>query len=356
MEQPIVKVEKLTKRFRVRGGLPIGFTCGNAHWLISSLLKLTRGEKVFTAVNQISFQVQKGEFIGLIGPNGAGKTTLLKCLATLLTPDEGTAFINGYDVRSNPDEVKLNINLIGSGHWIGFDWGLTVKENLEFFGNLYGLEKSTLRERIEQVLQQVGLQEKAKETPNKLSTGQRQRMLLAKGFLIQTPVFLLDEPTVGLDPVSAREIRQYIKEQLSEKLGVTILLTTHHMQEVEELCSRIFILHQGRIINCGTPQSLKQSVQKEDIVEIQIVGMPPNLCEELQRVDGVRGVSQQPSPQDHLVNSLRLLLSKGEGTKKVMKFLSQKNIQVQSFENVEPSLEDVFLVLTGKGLFYEHRN
>jgi ABC-2 type transport system ATP-binding protein len=346
-----IRVEGLVKRFRVREGVPTGWGFGDAHWMISMLFRARSVLREFTAVNGVDLAVERGELFGLLGPNGAGKTTLIKCLATLLTPEAGTARINGYDLRRETEQVKLSVNLIGSGHWIGFDWGLTVRENLEFFGYLYGLDRATVRARIEEAVSLMGLADKLRAVPHHLSSGERQKVLLAKGFLVRTPVFFLDEPTVGLDPVSARDVRRYVQQTLSAELGVTILLTTHYMQEAEALCRRVAIMDRGRVIACDTPEALKRGLQQQEVLEVAAPELPGAVREALHALPAVQGIGEQLAGDGEAGCQLRILTDDADrAAAQVADLFRREGVPVTEISPAEVTLEDVFLALTGREL------
>jgi len=345
-----IKTFGLTKRFR-KEKIPAG-VLGRSHWLLSLTLKLKlRKAEEFTAVDHVNLEVRRGELFGLLGPNGAGKTTLIKCLSTLLIPDEGTAIINGYDLLEEPEKVKRSINFLGSGQWVGFDWALTVRENLEFFANLYGLSPKTAKERIAEALNIVGLKDRADEKPHRLSAGMRQKMLLAKGFLIRTPIFFMDEPTIGLDPVSAREIRRYIKEKLRDEMGETILLTTHYMQEAQQLCDRVAIMDRGKIVACGTPEDLIRGLKRKEILEVEAVNIGPELLDEVRRIDSVENVGSRIEDEVMASGVIRVHTYDVESAlPNVLQAIDRRGGKVLHVSISEPNLEDVFIELTGRGL------
>jgi ABC-2 type transport system ATP-binding protein len=344
-------VEGLTKRFRVREGVPTGWGFGDAHWMISMLFRARSALREFTAVDGVDLAVETSELFGLLGPNGAGKTTLIKCLATLLTPEAGTAHINGYDLRRETEQVKLSVNLIGSSHWIGFDWGLTVQENLEFFGYLYGLDRATVRARIDEAVALMGLGDKLRTVPHDLSSGERQKVLLAKGFLVRTPVFFMDEPTVGLDPVSARDVRRYVQETLSGKLGMTVLLSTHQMQEAESLCRRVAIMDQGQVIACDTPAALKRRLRQREVLEVATAALPATVGDTLSTLPAVQAIAAQQAGNGRSGCQLRILTEDvDQAAAQVVDSLRREGIPVSGIEPAEVTLEDVFLALTGRGL------
>jgi ABC-2 type transport system ATP-binding protein len=347
-ERFAVEAYGVRKRFISREGLPLGWGFGDAHWIISSVIKYRQERRWKNALDGVDLTVRRGELLGLLGPNGAGKTTFLRCLATLLALDEGQAFVNGYDVTSQRDEVKLSMNLVGSGQWSAFDWGLTVRQNLHFFGTLYGLDKAERNARIDETLAWLDLTERAKDKPPTLSAGERQRMLLAKAFMIRTPVFFLDEPTVGLDPDGAHQVRDFITRQLIGS-GSAGILTTHRMEEAEDLCARVAIMDRGRIVAIGTPLELKQAVGERSILEVRAQRVPREVLPILRALPGVRAAVVAPSGEEGLEDSLRIHCEDQDGAADpVADALAASGVTVRSMSAEEPSLEDVFIALTDK--------
>lgn len=284
-------------------------------------------------------------------PNGAGKTTLIKLLTCLLYPDEGTAIVNGFDIREEGNKVRASMNVIISGGWLGFNWALTVQQNLEFFANMYGLRPSVAKRRIDEALDIVGLKDKEKETPSKISSGMRQKMVIAKGFIIRTPIFFMDEPTIGLDPVSARDIRAYIKGKLSDELGETIILTTHYMQEAEELCDRIAIMDKGKIVACGSSQELKGMIGEQEIIEIETVNIGTKLENEIRKIDLVDNVANHIDDEATSTGTIRVHTKDAESVMPIiLRSIERNGGNVLHVSTSQPTLEDVFMKLTGKGL------
>jgi ABC-2 type transport system ATP-binding protein len=339
------------KRFVTRTGMPLDWGMGSGHWIISTLVKYRKEKRWHEAVDGVDLQVARGELFGLLGPNGAGKTTLLKCLATLLALDGGEAFVNGYSVRGEPDRVRLSLNLVGTGQWTAFDWGMTVTQNLHFFGALYGLSRSERQARIDETLARLGLAQLAKETPRTLSSGERQRMLLAKGFMIRTPVFCLDEPTVGLDPDGARGVRDFIRQELIGRSGTSGILTTHRMPEAEALCGRIAIMHRGRIVACGTSDELKRLTGERSVLEIRAGTVSRPALAAVRALRGVRAAVAAPAGGEALEDVLRVHCEDAAAAGgPVVDTLRAQGIEVNGVETTEPTLEDAFIALTEQGL------
>jgi ABC-2 type transport system ATP-binding protein len=283
----------------------------------------------------------------LLGPNGAGKTTLIKCLATLLEIDEGEAFVNGYNVRSRPDQVRLSINLVGSGYWVGFDWNMTATQNLHFFGALYGLTWKERQERIDYTLELLSMTSLAGATPRTMSAGERQRLLLAKGFMIKAPIVFLDEPTVGLDPTGAREVRDFIYKELICNLGVSGILTTHRMAEAEMLSQRVAIMNRGRIIACGTHAELKQTAGRRSILEVRATAISERALWTIKRLPGVIAAAVSPAGEEVAEDLLRVHCQDADAlTGYIVDALRKQDVKIISVEPQEPTLEDVFMALT----------
>src|SRR4051794_28250426 len=246
------------------------------------------------AVRGVSFSVAQGELFGLLGPNGAGKTTTIKMLITLLLPTAGSARVLGYDVVEDARKVRERI-----GYAFGGDRGLYERlpalDNLRYFAELYGVPPREQRKRIAELLELVGLTGREKEKVEGYSRGMRQRLHIARGLLHDPPVVFLDEPTIGVDPVGARELRATIAS-LTEA-GKTVLLTTHYMFEADALCDRIAVIARGEIVAHGTPTELKAGVEEGAVVEVEIFGIPEGTVDRVRELDGVRAVSVEEREQ-----------------------------------------------------------
>ena len=316
-----------------------------------------RAKKTIEALRGVSFTVRWGEVFGLLGPNGAGKTTTVKILSTLLLPDEGEATVAGYSVVSEPVEVRERIGVVRSVER-GFFLKLTGRENLRYFGMLRGLRGRQLDEAIERSIKLVGLDELGAE--NKLyeeySLGMKARLALARALLHDPPVLILDEPTLGLDPPSARRIRELLV-RLARENGKAILITTHNMFEAEMICDRVAIISEGRIAAIGSPDELKGMVAKSVPVTVRFRAhhaaafSPAVLEEEIASVLGTRNLCVE---EEGGLNNLRLrvLVKPGEEEEtisRVVAVLSRLGYSVRSIEVSKPTLEDVFIALTRRG-------
>ena len=235
MAKPIIKVEGLTKVFvskeRKKGQ--------------------RKRKKEVTALKDIDLEVRDGEVFGLLGPNGAGKTTLIKILATLLLPTSGTAKVAGFDVSRDPFPIRTKINMVSGGETSGYGL-LTTRENIWMFSQFYGVQGKVAKGRIDELLHTFGLWDKRDSKVRTLSSGQRQKMNMIRGFVTDPEILFLDEPTLGLDVNASRVIRDYVKDWVRKRTGKTVLLTTHYMMEADEMCDRIAIIDHGRIVGRGT--------------------------------------------------------------------------------------------------------
>src|SRR5438045_1664280 len=246
------------------------------------------------AVRGVSFEIGEGELFGLLGPNGAGKTTTIKMLITLLIPTSGTATVLGYDVVKDAREVRKRIGYVFGGER-GLYERLSAYDNLRYFAELYGVSPREQRARIDELLELVGLKGREKERVEGYSRGMRQRLHIARGLLHDPPVVFLDEPTIGVDPVGARELRATIAS-LTET-GKTVLLTTHYMFEADSLCDRIAVISRGEIVAEGTPRDLKSIVADKTVVEIETFGIAEETIERLRQAPGVMSISVEEREQ-----------------------------------------------------------
>lgn len=295
-------------------------------------------------MNGVDLDVKRGEFFGLLGPNGAGKTTLIKVLCGIILPDGGEAFVNGYDVVRERDKVKASVSFVAGGRWIGFDYALSMRENLHLFGLLSGLSSTEARARTRESLDLVGLTDKADERIETLSSGMRQRALVARGLVVETPIFFLDEPTVGIDPEGAHEIRRFIKEELNEKKGQTVFLTTHYTDEAEMLCDRIALINKGKIVACGTKEELCELIQRRESIEVTAIGLVNALEEKIRSLDHVDSLKLEIDEPVTGRGRIRVTTREPEElTQKLMTVLNSFNVKILGVDTSKTRLEDVFL-------------
>jgi ABC-2 type transport system ATP-binding protein len=259
---------------------------------------LRRTTKQVVAVDDISFEVEPGELFGLLGPNGAGKTTTVKMLTTLLIPTSGTARVLGEDVVHQADRLRHRIGFIFGGER-GLYWRLTGYDNLRYFASLYHVEPKVANKRIPYLLELVGLADRAKEKVDGYSRGMKQRLHIARTLLHDPEMLFLDEPTMGLDPVGARELRIVVRDLQAEKK--TILLTTHYMFEADALCQRVGVINHGRIIALDTPAGLKRHVVDLSVIEIDVFGLPADALGRLRSLPLVDTVSVENVDQKQVL-------------------------------------------------------
>ncbi|MER3416013.1 MAG: ABC transporter [Gemmataceae bacterium] len=297
------------------------------------------------ALDDIYLEIPRGELFGVLGPNGAGKTTLIKILTTLLAPSGGQAWVEGYDVIAQAHLIRPRINMVSGGESCGYGL-LTVRETLWLFARMYGVPSREALARIDHLLAAVDLADRAHTRISHLSTGLRQRLNFCRGFVTDPAVLFLDEPTLGLDVHAARTLRRFIRSWMSEHPERTILLTTHYMQEADELCDRVAIVDRGRIVACDTPAALKQRLRRHPLFRLQVEtanGALPDLA----AVPGVRHIGHKEL--DH-ARELSLVLQDDTAIASVVQKLSDAGARIVSLTKVEPTLEDVFVHLTGHRL------
>jgi ABC-2 type transport system ATP-binding protein len=291
---------------------------------------LTKVFDTFTAVDGVSFEVERGEIFGFLGPNGAGKSTTIRMLTGLLLPTGGEGSVAGFDILREYNKIKQVIGYMSQRFSLYED--LTVEENLSFFGGVYGLSPSRLRERSREVLDMVGLLERRSELTRNLAGGLKQRLALASAILHEPSVLFLDEPTSGVDPISRRNFWDMIYG-MAER-GVTILVTTHYMDEAE-FCDRLLLIYQGRVIAQGPPRELKKAVPEEIIAVF-----PDRLGEALEVARGL------PQVQEAAVfgDGLHIAAAQAKEAEPALReALAARGITVRAMRRIEPSLEDAFI-------------
>jgi ABC-2 type transport system ATP-binding protein len=306
----------------------------------SNIGVIKRTTKEIVAVDDVSFEIQEGELFGLLGPNGAGKTTTVKMLTTLLIPTSGAAVVKGFDVVAQAEEVRRRIGFIFGGER-GLYWRLSGVDNLRYFASLYSIDPDVTKKRIPYLLEMVGLNGRGDEKVQGYSRGMKQRLHVARTLLHDPAVLFLDEPTLGLDPVGARDFRQVILNLQSEKK--TILLTTHYMFEADALCDRIAVINHGRIIALDTPGGLKTHVRDLNVVEVETFGAPESALEKLRALPFTDSLSVEEQGQKQI-----LLIQTGRGAEAVPDVMSALDgLKVGRVIVREPTLEDAYVRLVG---------
>lgn len=306
---------------------------------IIETVNLTKKFGSNTAVDHISLSIHKGEVFGLLGPNGAGKTTLLSMLCTILRPTSGSALINGYDITREPARVRGSIGIVFQDPSVDTD--MTARENLQMHADLYGVPASEQKERIRTVLNLVGLAEKADEFVNTYSGGMRRRLEIARGLLHYPKVLFLDEPTIGLDPRSREHIWEYIRT-LRRREEMTIILTTHYMEEADRLCDRIAIIDHGKIVILDEPLALKEGIGGDIIVLVS--GEPERLRELLEQEKVSDQIRRRDREVSVGVNQAQLVLPR------ILESAVRAGIRIDQVTVSHPDMNDVFIHYTGKDL------
>ncbi|GAA3737109.1 ABC transporter ATP-binding protein [Micromonospora maritima] len=308
---------------------------------------IRRTRRTITAVDGVSFQVPPGELFGLLGPNGAGKTTTIKILNTLLLPTGGTARIHGLDVTRHTAEVRRRIGYVFGGDRGLYD-RLSALDNLRYFAELYEVDPRVQRRRIEELLELVGLTGRQKERVEGYSRGMKQRLHIARGLLHDPDVIFLDEPTLGVDPVAARDLRAMIAELV--RSGRTVLLTTHYMFEAEELCDRIGVITSGRMRALGTPGELKRHAQDRVVVEAEVYGVDEEQLDALRAERGVRGVTVDQRGMLQVI-VVQCDIDGDAEPERFRSFVRQSlaHLKLGRVEVREPTLEDAYVgIVTGQ--------
>jgi ABC-2 type transport system ATP-binding protein len=296
----------------------------------------------FTAVDDISFSVHEGEIFGLLGPNGAGKSTLIRMMTTLLAITGGAAHIAGHDVAREPDAARRAIGVIPQA--LTSDLDLTVEENMSIYAKLYGVPAKQRRQSIDELLELVDLTKWRTAQTKTLSGGMRRRLEIARGLVHRPSIFFLDEPTTGLDPVSRVAVWEMLMK-IKETRKLTVLITTHYMDEADRLCDRIAIVDHGKLVALDTPRALKASVPGENVVEVQFTDMTPEWEDRLRNLESV--ASMQPEG----AGMYRIMTHDGSlTTTQIVAMAIHDNVKVKSLSVQSTTLDDVFVHYTGRQL------
>jgi len=299
------------------------------------------------ALAGVDLTIRKGELYGLLGPNGAGKTTLLKILTTLLYPTTGEARVAGLDVVRQAVDLRRRIALVSGGEYSGYGI-LTTRETLWMFGQFYGVPNKEARRRADELLEIVGLSDMAGARINRLSTGQRQRLNFARGFVSDPEIIFLDEPTLGLDVNAAREVRRYVRRWLAARDTRTVVLTTHYLLEADELCDRVSIIDRGRILATDSPMGLRGHVRTGRRVVVE-VSQADGLGEALGGLAGVTNLRASPQPEKN-TTQWHFTLEQGSHIAQVLELLSRRGVIPVNLTTHDSSLEDVFVAIVGRAL------
>jgi ABC-2 type transport system ATP-binding protein len=303
--------------------------------------QLTKRFGEFTAVDQVSFTVQPGEIFGLLGPNGAGKSTLIRMLTTLLPPTSGTASVGGFDIEENPDGVRRAIGVIPQA--MTSDLELSVEENLLIFSKLYGVPRARRKALIDELLAAVELTDWRDKQVRYLSGGMRRRVEIARGLVHEPSIFFLDEPTTGLDPVSRVAVWEMI-QTIKQHRNLTVLVTTHYMDEADRLCDRVAIVDHGKLVALDSPLKLKASIPTQNTIEASFADIPAGWFDRVKALPHVRSVIAD----DHV---FRIATDNGPETTLALVSASEEGgVRVQSLAVKSTTLDDVFVHYTGRDL------
>lgn len=329
--QPAIETEALTKRFR------------KLHTYRDLLLYPWRKAE-HLAVDEVSLRIEPGELFGLLGQNGAGKTTLIRMLCTALIPTAGRARVAGYDVQRQTRQVRERIGLV-SGEERSFYWRLTGRQNLEFFAALYRVPGPVAQRRIAMLLERVGLAERADQPFRTYSSGTRQKLAIVRGLLHSPQVIFMDEPTRSLDPISAQAMRRFVAEYIIGELGCTVILATHSMAEAEELCDRLALIRNGRVVAQGTLPELRSGLHYGTRCELQLRHMPPELPDALRRLAGVADVAAERDERGHVLGLT--LREEGPALAAMLREVVESGADIYHFTTRQLTLEEIYMRTLG---------
>ncbi|KGR74588.1 ABC transporter ATP-binding protein [Ureibacillus sinduriensis] len=305
------------------------------------VVNLSKNFKRVTAVEQVNLYIEPGEIVGLLGPNGAGKSTTIAMLSTLISPTDGDVLLNHKSILKNPSELRGVLGVVPQE--IALYEDLTAKENLQFFGSIQKMPKQLLAERIDIVLEQIGLQDEPKKLVKHYSGGMKRRLNIGVAMLHEPKYLIMDEPTVGIDPQSRNHILKTVKT-LNENSNMAIIYTSHYMEEVEFLCNRIYIMDKGKIIASGTKEEIKAVLSSENTVHVKL---------EFHSKSFINDLMDQPMLSNINAKEAEITFTVAKGMDFLPMLLSlceKNNVILKSFQVEEPTLEDVFLHLTGRAL------
>jgi len=298
--------------------------------------KIRKSKERFLALDGVSLSVQKGEILGLLGSNGAGKTTLIKIMAGLLEADGGTGTVLGHDIFREHKAIRATVSLVAPTADVGTDNNLTVRQNLEFWAVVYDLNRAHRKSRVDEMLDFLSLRQYEHHWPMSISAGNRQKLAIARSLLVQNPVLFLDEPTVKLDAKGAESVRELVRK-INREFGTTVILTTHHIFEAEELCGRVAIMHKGKIKSCDTVANLRGNLQKYDELAVACGGV---------NGETLASIAALPFVVDCRRSAGGLTVqTRGVQNKllEVLKLLRERGVSISGVSTHEPTLEDAFV-------------
>jgi ABC-2 type transport system ATP-binding protein len=306
--------------------------------------------KTVVALDSVDLDVNEGEVFGLLGPNGAGKTTLIRILSTLLLPTSGRATISGYDVAKEPEKIRPIINMASGAERAGYEF-ISARGNLWFFSQLYGISNDDFKRRVESLSSRLELEKYIDQKVYELSTGYRQRMTIARAFINDPKVVFMDEPTIALDVMTARRIREFLALEAREGKR-TIFLATHNMAETEAICNRVAIIDKGRILVCETPENLKRTYGRPAYV-MEMKPSPPSM-DIFTSIPQVKGVTSTLD-EERGVATVKVVVEDEDVINRINKTLTEAGVRLLSSWRQEPTLEEVFVTLVGRGFTERER-
>jgi len=307
---------------------------------------------IVRAVDNVDLRVEWGEILGLLGPNGSGKTTFLLLVSTLLWPDGGTVYVNGYDVRTQDYNVRRSLAGSVILRVMSDYWMLTPRQELRMYAGLYGVPRREANAKIEQLLEEMDLLEVAGDEIRKLSSGMRMKLNLVKALLPDNPIILFDEPTVSLDIMSAQRFRDTLKKIAREE-GKTIVLSTHNMEEAEYTCDRVAILKEGRLLKVGSPDSLREMLWPESLLEIRALNVSPELVERISHLEGVSGVeaTTHRHRRSDDIDTVRFLIhtaEEGIQVHSIVEDIEAQGGKIIEIQHRRATLSEIFTKLTAE--------
>ncbi len=333
---PIVEVSSVSKSFKNRSKIREKYRNRN---FLFRYFKEILSKKKLKVLDDVSFSLHRGEILGLLGPNGAGKTTMMKACTGLMDPDEGLVEVLGHDMSTESKEIRSDVNAIFAR--ANLFRHLSSYQNLKLFAEIY--EVGNYEKKIEEHMKRLEVHDRKNTYVDRLSTGERTKLKLIKAFMTEPKVLFLDEPTSGLDPRMSMKIREYIDELRDN--DVSILLTTHYMEEADYLCDRVILINNGELIEKGRPDELKQDLKEETVIEFKLKKFKTSLLEELEDSEEVEDVRYMPDEQ-----KVRVMIESMDRADWIAKKVREMDLGVERIDTVEPTLEDVFIHLTGREL------
>lgn len=305
------------------------------------VVELTKRFKNKEAVKGINFYMEKGETVGLLGPNGAGKSTTISMISSLVKPSNGDVRLKNESILKQPEKIRNILGVVPQDIALYMD--LSARENLEFFGRIHRIQRKDLKRRVDEILEIIGLKDREKDIVKTFSGGMKRRLNIGVALLHEPEIIIMDEPTVGIDPQSRNYILETVKKLNKEK-NISVLYTSHYMEEVEYLCDRIYIMDHGEVIAAGTKEEIKSILSAEQSITIQVEILKGEFLQQLENLHNVRSISVQDPVVTIIVPKKVNILND------IFKLAEETNTNITSVQIETPSLEDVFLHLTGRQL------